>query len=376
MRRRGPAYLSYLALGVGWPKLAYRFGWGPQAPRVVRSMFYAVMVLTTSAPELGDGPALDAAIASREALCDGDLDVAEIEALMNRAHAAGITRVRDAFESIGRMPDGTARFTALPRARVHRRRGIFFAADRDADRIAFNQRFDAALLTEASARAELRARKAAVPSGYRDYAPIDFGGGLTLGQILSTDSGTGRWDFFNRRVVAPIVAGKRVVDLGCNNASMPLMMLRAGARSVVGIEQTPQIADLARLNARILAWRDMRSYDFRVVIGDMRVFLVEHFEPVDVVTAFCSLYYLPEEDMRRVIQKASAIGATLILQSNEAIDNLPARAAQLRALMIENGYSDVDSYDVPGFTRPILIGRTAAGSGRSSSQLEPQLAEA
>ena len=51
------------------------------------------------------------------------------------------------------------------------------------------------------------------------------------------------------------------------------MMLRAGAREVVAVEFTDAIADLARLNARILAWRDMRSYDIEVVTGDMRLFL-------------------------------------------------------------------------------------------------------
>jgi SAM-dependent methyltransferase len=165
---------------------------------------------------------------------------------------------------------------------------------------------------------------------------------------------------FNRAVVAPLVGGRHVLDLGSNNGSMPLMMLRAGARSVVGIEGSPEIAELARLNAQVLAWRDIRPYDIRIVTGDMRRCLTEDFGPIDVVTAFCSLYYLPEPDMARVIARTAAMGATLVLQANEAIDNLPAGAVTLRRLMEENGYPSVDTHEFPGFARPLLVGRVTS----------------
>jgi hypothetical protein len=318
-------------------------------------MFFTLMAVVTSAPDVGAAQPFELFVPDGE-VTEREPSVAAAESLMNRAHRAGITGVRSGLGVMRRMSDGTARFSALPNARMHRSQGAFFAADRDADRVAFNARYGTALLTEASTRDELRQRKAAVPLGYRDYAPIDFGGGLTVGRIVSTDSGTGRWDFFNADIVAPLVAGKRVLDLGCNNGSMPLMMLRAGAARVIGIERTPQIADFARLAGRILAWRDMRTYDFQVITSDMRLFLVHDFGPIDVVTAFCSLYYVPESDMRRIVQKAAAIGATLILQSNEVIDNLPARAAALRTLMIDNGYATVDVHDAPGFARSLVVG--------------------
>ena len=196
------------------------------------------------------------------------------------------------------------------RTRAHTRRGAAFHAARDEDRRAFNHRFGTALLTETAARERLQALKARVPAGYRDYAPIDFGGGLTVGQIYSTDSGTGRWEFFNRHIVGPLIDDKRVVDLGANNASMSLMMARAGAREVVAVEESPAIAEFARLNAGIFSWREMRKLNIDVRTGDMRIFLYEDLGRFDVVTAFCSLYYLPEEDMARVIRRAAGMGAT------------------------------------------------------------------
>ena len=165
--------------------------------------------------------------------------------------------------------------------------------------------------------------------------------------------------------MGPIVAGKRVLDLGSNNGSMPLMMLRAGASEVVAIERTPQIAEFARFNARVLAWRDMRPYAMEVLDGDMRLFLTSDLGRFDVVTAFCSLYYLPEADMARIIAKAAAMGATLVLQANEAIDNLPARAAILERLMVSNGYPYVRVHAPSGFARPLLVATaaTAVASG-------------
>jgi hypothetical protein len=333
VKRRGVGYLGYLLTGVTAPRLAYEFVWGPGAPAPVRKVF------RSASQRLARRVPIDAPLHL-------DRSVDWVEAVMDRAHAAGLTGLRHGLD---------APLTSL---RWHRDRGAAFAADRDADRCAFNARFGRSILTEASARRLMRDLRARVTT-YHDYAPIDFGGGLTVGQIASSDSGTGRWEVFNRAVVAPLVRGRRVLDLGSNNGSMPLMMLRAGARSVVGIEGSPEIADLARLNARILSWRDIRPYDSRIVTGDMRRCLAADFGPIDVVTAFCSLYYLPEEDMARVIRKAAAWRATLVLQANEAIDNLPAQSATLRRLMEENGYPGVHTHAFAGFTRPLLVGRAA-----------------
>ena len=59
------------------------------------------------------------------------------------------------------------------------------------------------------------------------------------------------------------------------------------------------------------------------------------------------------------------MGATLVLQANEAIDNLPARAAILERLMVSNGYPTFASTRSSGFARPLLVGTapTAVASG-------------
>jgi precorrin-6B methylase 2 len=353
-QRRGLRFFTYMMAGVLWPKALYRTAWGDTAPGLNRRVFER-LGRTLGAP-VGVQARHTGLVAQGAQPAARPATSGEIERLMERAHAAGVVGVRHAFATVVRTAGGDVRFTDLSAARVHRRGSAHFAFERDRDRSAFNERFGTDLLTETEVRRQLRALKANVPSGYRDYAPIDFGGGLTVGQIASTDSGTGRWEFFNRQVVLPLVAGKRVLDLGSNNGSLPLMMLRDGASQVVAIEGTPAIADFARFNARVLAWRDLRSYDIRVLTGDMRLFLTADLGRFDVVSAFCSLYYLPENDMVQIIARAAAMGATLILQANESIDNLPARADQLQTLMGAGGYTDIRRYTAPEFGRPLLVG--------------------
>jgi hypothetical protein len=89
----------------------------------------------------------------------------------------------------------------------------------------------------------------------------------------------------------------------------------------------------------------------------MRSFLNADWGRFDVVTAFCSLYYLPDADMEAIVRRAAEMGATLVLQSNEGAENIPAsRQAFLKQLMEGNGYERVTVHEYPGFARAILVG--------------------
>ena len=298
----------------------------------------------------GEGEPSDVAVASTTS---GE----GIEEALNVIHRFGIVGVRYALDH-ARVAGGRVRFAALPGVRVLRRWRTRFQVERDWDRMAVNDRFGLDLLTEARVRTVLREMRDKLPLGwFQEYAPIDFGGGVSVGRFAKTDSGTGRWDVFNRDVVAPLVRGARVLDLGSNNGSLPLMMLRSGAAEVVAVERSPLLAEAARINARVLEWRDMRPYRLRVHVGDMRDVLQQDWGAFDVVTAFCSLYYLPEPDMAAIIRHAAGMRATLVLQSNEGAQNIPAsRAARLKELMQQYGYGDVRLHAFGDFARSILIG--------------------
>src|SRR4051812_45145668 len=117
--RRGTGYLGYLASGVAWPKTAYRLGWGPTAPAVLRSAFAVIAVLASS--PVDETAEHDVLLVDCEEHTSDRPDSAAVEALMNRAHRAGITGVRGGFDHVVRTADGGARFARMPGARQHRR---------------------------------------------------------------------------------------------------------------------------------------------------------------------------------------------------------------------------------------------------------------
>lgn len=383
IRRRGFSYLPSVVLDHVPSRLAYRL---LRAPGHSTSMLQLAQTAWATLDRLG---AASSGTRVRRALATVELDglpfvdddttppiasdelradrVDELDHLLNAIHRAGLTGVRHSIDRLVVTRAGRLAFAGRTRLRVGPARGIRFMTLRDLDREAANAHFGLSLLTEARVRhaqAHLRQR---LPEGwFRDYAPIDFGAGVSVGMFLSTDSGTGRWDFLNGRIVAPLVEGRRVLDLGSNNGSMPLMMARAGAREVVAVEQSPLLAEAARLNHRIFEWRDMRAHSMRVEVGDMRAFLTHDWGSFDVVTAFCSLYYLPPDDRAAIVRKAAAMGATIVLQANDGATAIPeARTSALRTLLVTHGYPTVHVHNRDRFSRPLLVGLPSRGASRA-----------
>ncbi len=246
-------------------------------------------------------------------------------------------------------------------AETHRRpRGLRFAACRDRDRDLFNRIYGRGLLTERSARA--LAGEIATP-----YAPFDLGSGLASRGFWSVDSGTGRWEAVNRRALGKLIEGWRILDLGSHNCLMPLLMLAGGARQVLAVERSPESVERGLGLHRILEWRDLRSYDLDVHCADMRAVLDRDWGAFDVVTAFCSLYYLDEADMRRVVRRAGELAPVMVLQAKtdtdaNAADNKAKKSSLpfLQSLLEQNGFPRVELVAPAGFSRPLLIGRREA----------------
>jgi 2-polyprenyl-3-methyl-5-hydroxy-6-metoxy-1,4-benzoquinol methylase len=284
----------------------------------------------------------------------------EMECQLERIHACGVTGMSLTFGNI--IIDsqrGAPWFVDWEGARVHRTKSdLAFTYQRNLDRIKFNRFYSRNLMTEHSARVAL------ANSGLDWYAPVDFGGGVTVDGFWSTSSGTGRWEFLNRKVMEPLVKGKRILDLGSNNGVMPLMMLRAGAREVVGVEISPTLAERAELVHKIFEWRDMRRYVFHIHQGDMREIMQKSWGNFDVVTALASLYYLPPDEMGAVVCRASELAPMMVIQAKtDTRQNAPESKAEkssvafLKKLLQENGFPHVDVYESKGYPRPLLVGR-------------------
>ncbi len=345
-------YIAYLVYGVAVPKLVARIlyrGWRE-----------------TAEPERQREPgSSDVSSESKRA----------IELALDHLHRRGLSSVDVRPENLEME---TASFRSLGGAKPHRDTNSFvFRYRRDRDRERVNRIYGTRLLTERSARAALaplssRANEAASRGDW--YAAIDFGSGLTIGEIWSTDAGTGRWEYFNGPIMEPLLPGRRVLDLGANNGVMPMMMLRAGAREVVAFESSSEHIEAAEVVRRIFEWRDMREYPLRLRHGDMREILDQDLGEFDLVTALCSLYYLPKADMAAIVRHASTLAPGMVLQANvetppaEALDattgELRSSVPFLKRLLESNGFPNVSVHAPPGFSRPLLV----AWRGKSGAQ--------
>jgi SAM-dependent methyltransferase len=289
-----------------------------------------------------------------------------IELALDDLHRRGLSSVDVRPEN---LETETASFRSLGGAKRHRDTNSFvFRYRRDRDRERANRIYGTELLTERKARAALaplssRANEAASRGDW--YAAIDFGSGLTIGDIWSTDAGTGRWEYFNGPIMEPLVRGRRVLDLGANNGVMPMMMLRAGAREVVALESSSEHIKAAEVVRRIFEWRDMREYPLRLRHGDMREVLDQDLGEFDLVTALCSLYYLPKADMAAIVRRAATLAPGMVLQGNvetppaEALDTttgeLRSSVPFLKTLLERNGFPIVSVHAPRGFSRPLLV---------------------
>jgi hypothetical protein len=285
----------------------------------------------------------------------------ELGLQIDKVHACGVTGVTPTFGNvIVNARDGSPCLIDFEGAEFSSSRNMLFHFKRDQDRVKLNQRFQRNVYTEKTARSVIQGEFARRQNW---YAPIDFGRGWAMNGFWSIGSGIGRWDVIES-TVRPYISQKRILDLGSNNGIMPIMMLRAGARQVAGLELSPEYCEAAKLIHGIFEWRDMRAYDFRVHNFDMLEILSREWGPVDVVTAFCSLYYLAEDDMVRVVKRAAEMAPVMILQANTATRREAAQEKSKKAsvefmyrLLTENGYPRVEIFAPHRYGRPLLIGK-------------------
>lgn len=291
------------------------------------------------------------------ALPEGTVD--ELERRLDAVHRHAVTGFSLTYGNVALVgAEEEPQFLDFDGADVHRRpEGVRFALARDRDRRLFRRIYGRDLLTEKTARAALR--RVSTP-----YSPVDLGRGLATQGFWSVDSGTGRWETLNRPVLRDLVVGSRILDLGSYNALLPLLMLADGAREVVAVESSAEMIPVAEDLRRLFEWRDMRRYDLDLRHADMRAVLDEDWGPFDLVTAFCSLYYLEEEDMVRVVRRAAELAPMMILQAKTdtragaAGDKARKSSLEfLRDLLRRNGFPAVEEVVPPAVTRPLLIGR-------------------
>lgn len=242
-----------------------------------------------------------------------------------------------------------------------RPQSAFFRFLRDLDRELFNVHFGTEKLTYRRLRNIINTRN--LPAYHKWYAPLYIGSGLKIGRIWDIDVGSGRWRYMLRDSL-PSLAGKRILDLGANNAFNGIHMLRTGAQEVIGIELDSDHIAQGKLVKEIYEWADNRRYNFHYVQANMADIPSLNLGDFDCVTAFCCIYYLDDVGIKQLIRYLSTITDILVLQCNhygdvgrkEAHTYEKARLEYAIKALQSNGFTRTQIVAPKGYKRPLAIG--------------------
>jgi serine/threonine protein kinase len=204
------------------------------------------------------------------------------------------------------------------------------------------------------------------------YAPFSLPGGVHVGRVTSVDVGPGRWRFILRENL-PALEGRRVLDLGANNAFNALQMLRSGAREVVAIELDSAAIEQGIRLRELYEWADGRRYDLRYIHDTMASPSIESLGHFDLVTALCSIYYLDEPEIGRVLRQLRRQTDTVALQCNvdtglrrsEAETLYKASVGFAESALRAAGFNVITTLAPRGYSRPLVIGVAQGSSGRA-----------
>lgn len=232
--------------------------------------------------------------------------------------------------------------------------------ERDRDIEKFNNAFGEECLTYD--RLKIILSKRTFPAAEKTYSSTYIGYGLRLGHLWDRSIGFGRWHFILEENLKNL-KGMRVLSLGSNNASIELLMLRAGASEVVAFEQDNDFIEQGKFLLKAVEWADNKKYNLKYVKANMATAVTIR-ENFDLAIALCSLYYLTEKEMRLVIYKLKELAPRFIFQCNiqnnigrEDLDQYRRASLEFaKTLLADAGYAISATIAPYGYSRPLVCG--------------------
>ena len=230
---------------------------------------------------------------------------------------------------------------------------------RDKDIERFNLFFDTDKLTRKTIQKKIESY-----TRQEIYAPVYISPGLTMGSIGCETAGYGRWHYILKKHL-PEVFGKRILDIGANNGQNAMQLMRSGAKEIIGIEINSLTIHQGEFVRTAYEWADNKAYNFRYIQTNMNKLPDLNLGRFDLVMALCSLYYLSEDDMARIVKYVNTIADTLILQANTALnisrqDPGTYKKASLTFtdnILKSNGFPKTRVISPYGYSRPLVIGQ-------------------
>jgi hypothetical protein len=247
---------------------------------------------------------------------------------------------------------------ALPLRHVSRAAATYLR-DRDAEKL--NDLFGTDLLTAK------RLRRRSFPGldslDISFYAPYKGRGGAIWNPYL----GIQRWRHDTLANDVPIPRGGRILYLGANSGFNALEMLRAGAHEVVGIDIDRDAIKQGLFLKRLFEWADNTEYRFSYIQGSLAEIGSMNLGRFDLVSAFCTLYYLSAAAMAKAVRDLARLTETLVLQCDDGgligrdvpntfvKESLPFNMELVR----NNGFPNVTVIKRRRSDRPLLIARAS-----------------
>lgn len=303
----------------------------------------------------------------------GVVDPDRVLNLVRAAHRKGVTLREVSYSNLVRSADGRLALIDFEAATVHPRpSSTSCLIDRDRDLESFNRAFGGSALTRQRIRQTIRAGKRPLSD---IYGVSYIGHGIGLGRAFNPSSGFGKWNFVLRRQFGDLTA-KSVLSLGANNCSIELQMLRSGAAKVTAYELGAEYREQARFLKEAVEWADNRVYDLEIRAGNMTDVIEDH-GSYDLAMALCSLYYLPESDMRRVLEHLALHAEEVVLQCNTGQnigreDHDQYRRASVgftEALALESGFEAPISLAPAHYSRPVVRAKSSPNPGGAVIEL-------
>jgi hypothetical protein len=156
----------------------------------------------------------------------------------------------------------------------------------------------------------------------------------------------------------PDVGAKRILQFGCVNPTIPLEMLRGGARQITVCEHDPSAAAYAMVNCRWYEFIDNHTYsNFSLIEIPPGGATDKDWTGYDMATLFSGPYLLESEQMATLIRSLSRTIDFVILQAGPRGNQWNGTLESLRGLLANNGYPDQKVLEFPCYTRPLILGR-------------------
>jgi tRNA (mo5U34)-methyltransferase len=175
---------------------------------------------------------------------------------------------------------------------------------------------------------------------------IDLGGVQTAPNHFLGDYPSCKWRIFEASIPADL-AGKSVLDIGCNGGFYSIEMKRRGAARVVGIDSDPDYLQQARFAAQVTGCDiEFRKLDVYEVGG-----LGERF---DIVLFMGVLYHLRHPLLALDLLYEHAVKETLIFQS------LLRGTSEVAPLEENYPFSDVNVFHRDGYPLMYFVERRYA----------------